>query len=271
MQASRQNNTPYSRSVNDQNKIRNVNAYDRSSESIDEKFNQTYAKNGIQPISLDDRKGTGKQIDKEFKQEVNRPQRQYSPGLSGRSSRTTSKQRSIKTSKKATAKDKATVRTLNVFIRSFGILAWSTFQLIFVFLSVVFIALAASSSSPAPSPSALVEATKGPVDAVIEAGASAIATVTGASYIAGQIQELASEVGTNTFLLFHFVVIMFGLANMIGVYLIYRISSLEPLSGGGHSLKIAVFILAMIGYSLPLFNLFPWFLPWTFVVQKYPR
>ena len=53
--------------------------------------------------------------------------------------------------------------------------------------------------------------------------------------------------------------------------LIYLVHLLKPLSGQKASLKIGMFLLAIIGYSIPILNLFPWFVPWALVVWRHPN
>lgn len=73
-----------------------------------------------------------------------------------------------------------------------------------------------------------------------------------------------------------FLVLLFGLAALnllvfLITTLIYMISQLHPLSGKGLAFKYGAVIIAMVGYSMPLLNLFPWIFIYILVVWRYPR
>lgn len=56
-----------------------------------------------------------------------------------------------------------------------------------------------------------------------------------------------------------------------GQYLLYKFSFLNPLGGRGGGMKMGFFLLAAIGYSTPLLNLFPWFIAWATAVWVKPK
>ncbi len=62
-----------------------------------------------------------------------------------------------------------------------------------------------------------------------------------------------------------------GMLTVVVLYTKYFMSFLHPLSGKHGGLKMGVLLLALIGYSLPFANLFPWVLLIMAVVWKYPR
>jgi len=62
-----------------------------------------------------------------------------------------------------------------------------------------------------------------------------------------------------------------GIFILTMLYLTYRVALLRPLSGSKPLLKQAAFAIALIGYSLPLFNLLPWGLLVIGVVWLYPE
>lgn len=45
---------------------------------------------------------------------------------------------------------------------------------------------------------------------------------------------------------------------------------MNPLEEGAN-MKMGAFLLAVIGYFLPILNLFPWALVWALVVLRYPN
>lgn len=73
------------------------------------------------------------------------------------------------------------------------------------------------------------------------------------------------------FLITYSFVLALGFFTLMIIYLQYTMALLRPLSGEGSGLKMGMFLLAIVGYSLPLLNLFPWTLLWMAAVWKYPR
>ena len=76
---------------------------------------------------------------------------------------------------------------------------------------------------------------------------------------------------TNFFLVTYLLILGYGVLVLLAIYLIYKVRFLKPLSGRGAGLKIGMLLLAMVGYSIPLLNLFPWFFPWTAAVWRRPK
>jgi hypothetical protein len=67
--------------------------------------------------------------------------------------------------------------------------------------------------------------------------------------------------------------ILFAIALIIifTMYTAYKLMGLEPLGGKGSGLKYGAFLLTIIGYSLPLLNMFPWFMVWAGAVWLKPK
>lgn len=76
---------------------------------------------------------------------------------------------------------------------------------------------------------------------------------------------------TNLFLILLFALAGLSLLVFLITTLVYMIYQLNPLSGKGLAFKYAAVIIVIIGYSMPLLNLFPWILLYIFVVWRYPR
>ncbi len=55
------------------------------------------------------------------------------------------------------------------------------------------------------------------------------------------------------------------------IYFFYKFLGLEPLGGEGSGFKYGTLIIVIIGYLIPLVNLFPWFYVWTFAVWLKPK
>ncbi|MFW6210034.1 MAG: hypothetical protein ACOC4E_00930 [Patescibacteria group bacterium] len=73
------------------------------------------------------------------------------------------------------------------------------------------------------------------------------------------------------FFIMHFTAFALGMLTLFSMYLIYTFAFLRPLSGRAAGLKISALLLAIVGYALPLANLLPWFLIWSFLVLRYPK
>lgn len=75
----------------------------------------------------------------------------------------------------------------------------------------------------------------------------------------------------NIFMLTHVLVFMFGVAMLLIVYSAYTLTLHKPLGGNGSGMKYGALLGCLIGYSIPIINLFPWFIVWVVVVWIYPK
>ena len=75
----------------------------------------------------------------------------------------------------------------------------------------------------------------------------------------------------NFFMITHVLVMFIGWGTLLAIGIIYTMSAQKAFSGKGASGKNGMFLLALIGYSIPILNLFPWFFLWTLMVLKNPR
>ena len=66
-----------------------------------------------------------------------------------------------------------------------------------------------------------------------------------------------------------FVVIAFLQLLIVG--LLYKLAMLEPLGGKGAGLKYGALMLALVGYSIPVVNIFPWVGLWIFAIWLNPK
>ena len=74
----------------------------------------------------------------------------------------------------------------------------------------------------------------------------------------------------NFFMMTHLIVMVIGWTTLFTAAFIYKLSGSNPIFGKGLS-KAGTFLLAMICYSIPIMNLFPWFFIWTLTVMKNPK
>lgn len=68
-----------------------------------------------------------------------------------------------------------------------------------------------------------------------------------------------------------FIIMAFGIGSMLVLMIIYVMRGMNPLFGDGAGLKIGMFLLAIMGYSTPLANLFPFIFLYMAAVWFYPR
>ncbi|MEY3783919.1 MAG: hypothetical protein RLZZ230_241 [Candidatus Parcubacteria bacterium] len=161
---------------------------------------------------------------------------------------------------------------VNSFVRSGGIYTWLVFQVPFAILNIVLFGIAAGMSAV----SAANKVADG--DALLNKGAKVIGnavidTVSKATDVVMDALsiDLSMLDPLNFWLITEIIMFAFGLVTLIGIYLTYKLSNFSPLGGQGSGSKIGAFILALVGYTIPLLNLFPWFYLWTMAVQRHPK
>jgi hypothetical protein len=81
-----------------------------------------------------------------------------------------------------------------------------------------------------------------------------------------------SVVDPFTFFMITYVVLFaISLVQIFTMYTAYKLARLNPLSGSAAGLKKGSLLLMMIGSSLPLANLLPWFMVWAGAVWLKPK
>lgn len=69
-----------------------------------------------------------------------------------------------------------------------------------------------------------------------------------------------------------FLVLAIGWGTVAAAAIVYKVSFFSPFFGEkGASVKICAFLLALLGYAIPLANIFPWFVLYTLAVTRYPK
>lgn len=244
--------------------------FDSSKPDIATEFNRSYAKQGLQPSSLDDtptrepyqpaRPVSRTQVEYKSQPAVALPQRKIKLKLKGGK---------LSTAKSALARGRVT--TLNTWIWSAGAATY-VFQLIFGILSLVFLGLAVA-----------IESFIATLNPTKEDGFITTFLKDTAGFLLDVITWVGSKVfevfkidisilnPTNIFLMTYMLVLAYGIFVLFAIYLIYKISFLNPLSGRGAGMKKGAFLLALVGYSIPILNIFPWFIFWTMAVWRYPK
>lgn len=110
--------------------------------------------------------------------------------------------------------------------------------------------------------------------------AAGISAIIDGSYVLSSAVRAASWVGYDANSLGvsgGIFMLMYGLAQILGLIslglalLLCKLSGFNPLSGKKSGLKQGLFLLAVMGYSLPISNLFPWVTLLLLAVWKYPK
>jgi hypothetical protein len=80
-----------------------------------------------------------------------------------------------------------------------------------------------------------------------------------------------SSIAADMMMLMLVTVLAIGIASLFTAILLFLTRGIKPLSGEGAGLKQGMFLLAIIGYSMPLVNIFPWVLLYIIAVWRHPR
>jgi hypothetical protein len=259
--------------------------------TTDELFREEYAKAGLQPATLGDvrvKSGeteqmpdqvimpeTGEEVMAQQFQAEQAAQWQRAVAWDTARRKILAKKKALSLAKNTAAQAKATTVTIGIWSWAFPL--WLFVQLPLAILGVAAILFAVvidsivqSLSVAKPDDGFLLSAAKFVNREVLEALKS-IGSFTN-EYILKQFDiDLTLLDPTNIFLALYLFLFAFGLIMIFAIYLIYKLSFLNPLSGAGSGLKIGMFLLALAGYALPILNLLPWFFPWTLVVLRFPK
>lgn len=79
------------------------------------------------------------------------------------------------------------------------------------------------------------------------------------------------EIAMNIYLLSTVIILALGMFSIAFLFLQYKIGFLEPLGGEGAGLKHGLLLLTIIGYSVPIANLFPFIFLWMAAIWYHPR
>jgi len=232
-------------------------------------FNAEYAKKGVQPQSNLDAPKVKYQPVKQITrsdQATRRSQVEYQDEDFSEHIKQSIK---IKPSTAVNLLFRARVFAINAGIRSWGTFCWAVFQLPFALLGIVFFVMSgflASMTTIADSDGGLTKVFKYVAKGVTHSFkkiSELVEAVTGL--------DLAVLNPQNLFLFTWLIILAFGMIMLLSMYLIYKVNLLNPLSGRGQGFKYGAFLLAFIGYCVPILNLFPWFFVWTIAVWRYPK
>jgi hypothetical protein len=110
--------------------------------------------------------------------------------------------------------------------------------------------------------------------------AAAISSVIEGSFILSAAARAASFIGFDTdslgisggiFMLMYGMTLVIGFISLAITLMMCKLARFSPLSGEKSGMKQGVFLLAVMGYSLPIANLFPWVTLLLLTIWKYPK
>lgn len=163
-------------------------------------------------------------------------------------------------------------RGVTLSIWSWGFWVWLWFQLPFAILSIIFMAMAQVLHELYLSIQATAD-DEGMVSAVINGGLDVV------EFMVKVLNEFTKLFGfdfntlnpANFFMVTHTIVMFIGWGTLLAIGIIYTMTGQKAFSGRGAGGKNAMFLLALVGYTIPVLNLFPWFFLWTLMMLKNPR
>lgn len=79
------------------------------------------------------------------------------------------------------------------------------------------------------------------------------------------------EISGGLFMITEMAIIGFGVMSILFLFLQYKMAFINPLSGQHSSLKLGTLLLVIVGYTIPIANMFPFIFLWMAVVWLYPR
>lgn len=232
-----------------------------SNASNDEIFNANYQKQGLQPTSVQTkRKGTPSANDNQYdgrlttarytKREQLMPQNNLA--------RQAQSQRKLNKARLLLARNRATMINYSIFVWSGG--TWMTVQLPFALLNLVAFGITLGVNALFQSSNKIVSAAAWLADKVV----SGVGSLLGFDI---NLVQMADDL----FLLTYILIFSVGVFTLFTIFLQYTLANLRPLSGQQSGLKLGMLLLAIIGYSVPLLNMFPWAIVWMVAVWKYPK
>lgn len=155
------------------------------------------------------------------------------------------------------------VSSVNISILSWGMTLW-ILQLKLALLGIV--ALGGVGAIDAIQSNAAGQFVISGIDAVFETFTAAASVVLGTEISIGLIDSIEAMLFLSLTLTW-----LIGLITLFIMGIQYEMFRLHSLYGEGATFKISAVIAALIGYFLPVANLFPWFIFWCFAVWRYPK
>jgi len=169
-------------------------------------------------------------------------------------------------------------RTVTLSIWSWAFFIWLWVQVPFTILSIAFLAItgavyeASNLLTLGPEDGAVVSALKSFGDIALTVVANSPLVIAVEYFVKTVFSlDLNALNPAYFFMLFHLLVIFVGWGVLFVISLIYTMTGQKAFSGTGAAGKNAMFILAFVGYTIPILNIFPLFFLWTLMVLKNPK
>ena len=255
---------------NRQTRVYNVQTETKNAPSY-QQFNAKYAKQGIQAQDLNKKANTGQT--RNVQSEPNPQSVRQSPP---RQIRPKANRKKNRLAKKMVARMK--VSGVNSVIFTVGTSFWLIVQLpLAIFSTVLFGMAAAIYRMIEYRPT--VEDSDGIIVSIAKETGSLI--LSGIDALFNAIRYLLRELfnfdvdsifNPLTFFMITYI-ILFGISLIMifTMYTAYKLMRLNPIGGKGSGMKHGALLLTMVGYSLPLLNIFPWFMVWAGAVWLKPK
>lgn len=240
----------------------------------DKIFRDSYAKKGLQPSSLDDEKPAPPPY-QQPQPVTRREQVEYAPAPVERTmSQVVRRKRRLNLKKPSAARlaeARLEIIPMNIAIGAAGGGTFALFQLPVAVASSVFFVMALAIDSFFK---ANVTEESGSFITTVEN--LALGTVKTLAEAFDKVSEFlfdfkASELPGYAFGATYMLLLAYGMILLASIYLAYTATSFKPLSGWRAGFKKGAFMIAVVGYSIPVVNLFPWFIVWIFAVGRYPK
>ncbi len=249
------------------------NSTDRSHQTIDEQFSDSYAEQGIRPQGLDQSGSSPTQN----KQDTLSQPNEITPTIQTRRGAQAAAERrrqinlrrgAVKTSKKAKA--------LRVTWTAGSVCTsiWLLVQMPLAIMTNISFGLAVAvhafvaKTDPLPEEKSIWDYVVYGVGKIKDAAVS----------VAKGIVKLVDETfgidltvfdPMNLFLIFNAIMLAYAIVLLLIIYLVYTFLDLEPLlAGKGGAAKTGAFLMCFIGYTIPLINIVPWVLFWLRAIYK---
>jgi hypothetical protein len=167
---------------------------------------------------------------------------------------------------KTTIKKHVRATRVNFTVLSIAAPIWFTVQLPIALGAIFALGVAALGEEAA------VAILNGPVTSILYSGYDAITngleSVTGINF---NLLETWSSVGQVLFGALTMLVFLIGAFTLFTMAVMYTFSGVNCFMGEHAAFKMVTFIIAMLGYLMPILNILPWFILWGIVVWRYPK
>ena len=237
--------------------------------TADETFNASYREKGIRPRNLEDKKQEEENTDLTERREGRKERRVVIKNIRKRRNVLEST-KEVSAGNKRRWRAKATKINLSIFYSYTSL--YLTVQLSFGIFGLAMLGTVAAVQHVVSSSTTLSAIEKGvsALTGFLGKGTDYIGLTTSAGdgiSITGSLTAIPLSI----YMLTYVIVFTLGILSLLGTLARYESARFRPLSGEHGGLKIGAFLLVIVGYSVPVLNIFPWLLVWMFVIWKYPR